>query len=101
MGSRLDLHTVLTTVLGSDHVYFQPPESIQMEYPCIVYSRQNLNTLFADNVPYTTEKQYAVTVIDPDPDSLIPDKVAKLPKCRFSRHFTADNLNHELYNLFF
>lgn len=100
MGLRLDLQTLLKT-MGTENVYFQPPSNIVMVYPCIVYSRVSRDTKFADNEPYASEKQYALTVIDRDPDSLIPDKVAKLPKCRFSRHFTADSLHHDVYNIFF
>jgi hypothetical protein len=40
-------------------------------------------------------------VIDPDPDSPIVDAVAELPLCTYDRFFTADNLNHDVFNLFF
>lgn len=88
-------------LLGSSNVYFQPPPSVSMKYPCIVYRRDYATTIFADNTPYKNKKRYQITVIDPDPDSEIPDKVAKLPMCSFDRFFTADNLNHDIYNLFF
>jgi hypothetical protein len=101
MGQRLDLDAALRTLLGSNNVYFQPPPSIKMVYPCIVYKRSNVDTKFADNRPYLIEKRYQVTVIASDPDSDIPDKLALLPKCTFDRHFTADNLNHDVYNLYF
>lgn len=99
MGQRLDLQTLFETL--APHVYFQPPENLTMEYPCIVYNRDNGLTRFADNDPYTYTKGYQVTVMDRDPDSLIPDKVAKLPLCRFSRFFVVENLNHDVYSLFF
>ena len=101
MGNRLDLQSLLETALGSDKVYFQPPPSFQMIYPCIVYQRSNAITSFADNNPYLYQKQYAITVIDKDPDSLIPDKIAKFPKCIFDRNFVTDNLNHDVFILFF
>jgi hypothetical protein len=101
MAQRLDLQALLVTLLGSDNVYFQPPASIQMQYPCIVYKRDYAITTFSGNKPYDHRKRYLVTVIDRDPDSLIPDKVAKLPMCVFDRHYTADNLNHDVYKLFF
>lgn len=97
--ARLDLHALLKEI--TDHVYFQPPTNVQLEYPCIIYRREYANTLFADNGPYRHTKRYQVTVIDRDPDSAIPDKVAKLPMCTFNRFFTADNLNHDVYHLFF
>ena len=72
-----------------------------MKYPCIVYKRVTGDTQFADNIPYIIKKKYQITVIDSNPDSLIPDKVAQLPYCVFDRHFTSGNLNHDVYNLYF
>lgn len=101
MAPRLELQALLVSLLGSSNVYFQPPPSVFMNYPCIVYNRDDINTDFADNKPYKNKKRYQVTVIDKDPDSDIPDKVAALPLCSYNRHFTADNLNHDVFNLFF
>lgn len=101
MAQRLDLHNILIGILGSNNVYFQPPPSIDMQYPCIVYKRDFADTDFADNKPYKHVKRYQVTVIDANPDSDIPQKVAALPTCIFERFFTADNLNHDVYKLFF
>jgi hypothetical protein len=42
-----------------------------------------------------------ITVIDPDPDSEIPSKVAALPMSLFNRFYTADDLNHDVYNVYF
>lgn len=99
MGQRADLHTIL---LGfCDNVYFQPPPTLTMKYPCIVYSKEDVDTTHANNIPYKNTKRYSVTVIDRDPDSEIPDKVAELPLCVFDRFFTADNLNHDVFKLFF
>jgi hypothetical protein len=72
-----------------------------MQYPCIVYKRDSADSEFAGNLPYRYTKRYQVTVIDQDPDSDIPDQIAKLPLCRFDRHFTADNLNHDVFNMYF
>lgn len=101
MAQRLDLQEVLTEILGSDQVYFQPPPNVKMVYPCIIYSRDYQQTSFADDRPYSLKKRYQVTVIDENPDSVIPDKVAELPMCVFDRFFTADNLNHDVFKLFF
>lgn len=101
MGSRLELDTLLRSILGSDNIYFQPPESISLKYPCIIYNRDYIKTEFANNSPYTLGLRYSVTVIDKNPDSVIPNNIAALPKCTFERHFTADNLNHDVFNLYF
>lgn len=101
MGLRLDLHVIFKTILGTDNVYFQPPPNVQLKYPCIIYTRDRINTLFAGDRPYRHSKRYMVTVIDRNPDSEIPDKIAELPKCAFDRSYTADNLNHDVFKIFF
>jgi hypothetical protein len=99
---RLQLHEILETLVPDpDNVYFQPPTNVKMKYPAIVYQRDFAETLFADNSPYRHTKRYMVTVIDQDPDSEIPDKVARLPLCSFNRFYTADNLNHDVFTIFF
>jgi len=101
MGTRADLQTLLETLLGSRNVYFQPPPTLQMNYPCIVYNLDDMDTKFADNYPYVVEKRYSLTVIDKNPDSSILDQVIMLQKCIFDRHFVADNLNHNIFILYF
>jgi hypothetical protein len=101
MAPRTQLQSLLETLLGTRNVYFQPPANITMKYPCIVYTRDAAETEFANNNPYKYTKKYQVTVIDQNPDSGIPDKVAALPLCAHNRFFTADNLNHDVFTLYF
>jgi hypothetical protein len=101
MGTRLELQTVLEGLLGTDHVYFQPPPNIQMSYPAIVYNRDYQSVSYADNLPYSRKRRYQVTVIAADPDSPVPDLVAELPLTTYVRHFTADDLNHDIYDVYF
>lgn len=101
MAQRLELQSILLGILGSENVYFQPPPSVQMAYPCIVYHRDDADTHFADNEPYKRKWKYQVTVIDRDPDSPIPEKVGALPMCVYDRFYAADNLNHDVFKLFF
>lgn len=99
MAPRLELHQLLETFV--DNVYFQPPTNIQLQYPCIIYKRDYADTKFADDQPYSYITRYMVTVIDRDPDSEIPGKVAAIPRSLFNRFYTADNLNHDVYSVFF
>lgn len=101
MGRRLDLSKILKSTLGSSNVYFQPPESLKMSYPCIVYDWDKSDTRFANDSLYLGQRRYQIKIIDRDPDSVIPDKIAKLPKCSFDRHYVADNLHHFIYNLYY
>lgn len=101
MRPRTELQALLENILGSSNVYFQAPPAHEMKYPCIVYRRDYKYNNPANNKPYVQEKRYLITVMDYNPDSLIPDRIGALPKCIFDRHYTADNLNHDVYKLFF
>jgi hypothetical protein len=99
---RQQLHDLLKSIIGSGgKVYFQPGTNTTMAYPCIVYQRDMADTKFADNSPYRHTKRYSVTYIDQNPDSEVYDKIANLPMCLFERHFTAEDLNHDVFNLYF
>lgn len=101
MGSRLELQAVLEAILGTDKVYFQAPAEPAMEYPCIVYKRDNAKSNHADDIPYHVRNRYMVTVIDANPDSVIPGKVAALPSCIHNRNYAKNRLNHDVYTLYF
>ena len=101
MGQRSALHSLLVSLLGSEAVYFQPPENLKMTYPCIIYRRNRIETSYADNNPYSLTKRYQVIVVDRNPDSDIPDKIAQLPMTIFDRHYVAENLNHDVFNIYF
>lgn len=99
MSRRLELHEILCGILGTRNVYYQPPESVKMTYPAIVYSREDIENTSADNLTYKQSYFYQVTVVDADPDSEIVRKVSKLPRCIYDRHFTSDNLNHDVFTI--
>ena len=101
MATRLMLHELLCQILGSSNVYFQPPESVKMVYPAIVYGLNDIDNSFANDGIYLSKKQYSVTVIDKNPDSLFVDKIISLPTCKFNRHYKKDNLNHYVFTLYF
>lgn len=107
--SRVKLQTLLETLMENPSegqpplgmVYFQPKPTIQLKYPCIIYERDQARNRFANNGPYSHTKRYQVTIIDQNPNSAIPDKVAALPMSTFSRQFATDNLTHDIYSLYF
>lgn len=101
MAQRLELQTLLETLLGCRNVYFQPPASISMQYPAIRYSLNDIENLHADNRVYSQRKSYSVTLIDWNPDNVYVDKLSALPTCSFDRHYVADNLNHYVFTLYF
>ena len=46
--SRLGLDEILRSL--APNVYFQPPETIKIKYPCIIYSLDDYDTRFADTL---------------------------------------------------
>lgn len=101
MASRLELQTLLENLLGSRNVYFQPPESLKINYPAIIFNIDDRPTDYADDMPYINRRRYKLIVIDKNPDSLIPDKVGALKSCKFITPYVKDNLHHNVYNLYF
>ena len=99
--TRLELQTFLEDLIESRNVYFQPPASIRLKYPAIVYSLSDILDRPADNLKYAQHNAYQITVIDEDPDSEISKKIAKLSMCRFNSFFTSDNLNHFVYTFYY
>ena len=98
---RLDLHSKLCEILGSDHVYFQPPESVRMSYPAIRYNLSNIKPKRANNHMYLIRKRYLVTVIDKDPDAdWETTMLNSMEYCEFERSYVADNLNHWQFSLY-
>lgn len=99
--NREKLQYILEEIVGSKNVYYQPPSNISMKYPAIVYSRERINNKFADNKAWKQDCSYQVIVIDKDPDSEIVYKVSQIPMCRHDRHYTSNNLNHDVFTLYF
>lgn len=101
MASRVDLQRELERLLGTRHVYYQAPESVKMEYPAIRYSRSDVDAKSANNKPYMHKNRYEIIVIDRKPDNAVIDELLKLPMCTYDRHYTADNLNHDVMTLYY
>lgn len=101
MASRLELQSKFEDILGNRNVYFQPPSSVRMQYPAIVYSRKDIEGRFANDKIYRKLPCYEAILIDKNPDSEFIDKVLDLPYCSFDRHYEADNLNHDVFTIFY
>lgn len=101
MASRIELQKELESLLGSRHVYYQSPETVKMEYPAIRYSKSNINTKFANDKPYTHKNKYEIIVIDRKPDNPVIDKILNMSMSSYDRHFTADNLHHDVITLYY
>ena len=102
MENRLTLQTKLETLLGSRNVYFQPPETVKLAYPAIIYNLSDINVQYADNTAYAAQKRYTVTFIHKNPDmDYFTEMMTVFPWCSFDRRFVNDNLYHDVYTLYF
>lgn len=98
---RIELDGILRTTLGSDNVYFQPPASVKMKYPAIRYEVENIDKRNADNNTYFAQREYTLTLIAKDPDIDAVEKLIMLPICRFDRYYSADNLHHWAFSVYY
>lgn len=102
MERRIKLGKGLREALGSDHVYFQSPESVKMKYPAIRYSLDDIETDHADDMKYSKNRRYSVVLMDYDVDSEVVDKIlTSFEYCSFDRFYVSDNLNHWVFTLFY
>ena len=99
--SRLKLQSKLEELLGSRNVYYNPPESVKMEYDAIVYSKKNIDVRHADDMIYSSKDCYEVTVISRKPDNPVVEELMKLPYCSFDRPYKSNNLNHYVLTLYY
>ena len=97
MSRRLDLQAEFEKLCPN--VYFQPPPSLQMKFPCIVYERRQITTAFADNKPYMHAHIYKVTYIDKDPDSDVPDKLSNMPMSTFETQYKSNEMYYNVFRI--
>lgn len=101
MGERIELHSLLQELLGSEYVYYQAPESIKMSYPAIRYSKSAIRKMNANNRAYSMKDCYQLIVIDRLPDNPVIKELLTLPYCSYDRHYVADNLNHDVLTIYY
>ena len=100
MADRLELHSVLQELLGSSNVYYQPPESIKMQYDAIRYSKKTVDSKYANDRKYSMIDCYEIIVISRLPDNPVIKKLLSLPYCSYDRHYVADNLHHDVLTIY-
>ena len=101
MDRRLKLQEILTSILGSNNVYFQPPATIKLSYPCIIYQRSDIEQKYANNRTYNSMVRYSVILIGRSPENDLVNKILELPYCSYDRFYTADGLNHDSFTLYY
>lgn len=97
---RFLLDAELRSLLGSSNVYFQPPKSIMLHYPCIIYYKSRIDSRYADNKVYKAIDRYTLEYITKDPDDDMPMRILHhFSMVNSDRDFVSDNLHHYNFNL--
>ena len=100
MARRADLQILLESILGSRNVYYDPPESVRMNYPAIRYKLSKINNTFANNSVYKQNTRYEIILMHDDPDSELVGVISRLPMCTHDRSYIVDNLHHDVFTLY-
>ena len=100
MNNRIDLHNLLLELAGPN-VYYQIPSNMKMKYPAVKYERGRIDNNHPDNIVYSQNTSYTITVISKDPDEPIVEKISKIPTCEYDRDYIIDNLYHTVFKIYY
>ena len=100
MNKRIDLHNLLLELAGPN-VYYQIPSNMKMKYPAVKYERGKIDNNHADNIVYSQNTSYTITVISKNPDEPIVEKISKIPTCEYDRDYIIDNLYHTVFKIYY
>lgn len=102
MDSRIALQKELEQILTNKNVYFQPPESIKVNYPCIIYYLTDVKSFYADDVTYDYDHCYEVTYISKTEDFKIIDEIkTHFKKCIYDSHYIYDNMYCDAFKIYY
>lgn len=102
MHNRSELHKKLERLMGSSNVYFQPPASVQLSYPCVIYTLGTGDMKRADDSVYMYTYSYEVIFIYKRPNIDIVEQVLKtFSMSSIYRVYVSDNLNHYAFRIYY
>lgn len=94
---RLKFHNQLCCAFNTKNVYFQPPETLKIRYPAIIYSINNTSIKKADNRNYNYRIIFKVVLVSRDPESDMIDTMIDNFICNYESSYVADGLNHTVF----
>lgn len=102
MNRRLELQTKLEDIMQNKHVYFQPPASVKLIYPCVIYTIGDGDTKHANDSIYQYVNSYSLMFIYKQPNIDIIENVLKeFQMCKFDRTYCSDNLYHYVFTIYY
>ena len=97
-----ELRDLQQEILGYQHTYFEPPESVRMKYDAVVYSRTGYDTIKANDRNYIVRDQYQVMVISRDAETALPKAILDhFSYCSPGRPTVTDNLYHFPFTIYY
>lgn len=101
MDRRLELHDELLSIF-ENNVYYQPPESIKLSYPCLLYSLSGGQNTRADNTSYLFTRRYELIYITRDSEhNFIEIMLKHFKHISYDRRYVSDNLYHDTFTLYY
>ena len=98
--TRLELHKIFQQIFENNNIYYQPPENIKIEYPALIYTKDNINIKYANNRSYIMKDRYMITIIDKRPDNQAIKKILNLENASYNRHYVSNGLNHDVLTIY-
>lgn len=97
---RLRFHNALQAYVGNNiKLYFNPPEDLKLQIPCIRYSLSTFNVRHADDQVHRAVPIYDVTLVTRDVDDPLIEKLVKFPGSRFDRTYRDSSLCYATYRI--
>lgn len=97
MDRRLDLQMQLEALCSPYMVYYQPPESFRLDFPCAVYRRSDVDMEYANNHGYILTERYELTWLHLDPDDGMVERLLNSLSCvSYARQFALNGVYHDV-----
>lgn len=102
MANREQLQLELEQLLGSENVYFQPNDSVHIDYPCIIYSLDPTYTRQADNRNYIIVNRYHIKHIYKSLTKALKDDILKhFMMISHDNRMIVDRMYNDEFTLYF
>lgn len=102
MANRLQLQKDLVNLLGSKNVYYDPPETIKLQYPCFIYQSDIPYDVKANNRSYMYVKRYSITYVDTNPDNDMTVRLlTTFGHISAGNPYTSDGLHHYPFDIYY
>lgn len=81
------------------NLYFRPPSSLMITYPCVIYDLKVVDVRHSDNQVYSDGERYEVSYITSTQDDRNWTRLRDIPGSRWIRNFNKENLYHHIFEI--